>query len=58
MQNENNGKVNCGNGKRSSSCFECEKTTRNPEAWCGGDCEWDNFFEECHLKSTNSDEDW
>ena len=58
MQNGNNGKVDCGNGKRSNFCFECEQTAQNPEAWCGGDCEWDNFFEECNLKSMNSDEDW
>ena len=43
------GKTDCGNGVRSDSCSEC-KRSGEPEEWCGGDCRWDNLFDECKPK--------
>jgi len=43
------GKTDCGNGVRSDSCSEC-KRSGEPEKWCGGDCRWDNLFDECKPK--------
>ena len=61
MQTENEGIIDCGNGKRSDSCLECGSNVKNgsnPDEWCGGDCKWDDFFDTCELASTDGDDNW
>ena len=42
--------IDCGNGKGAISCQGCKSTVTNAKNWCGGDCEWDHFLEECVTK--------
>jgi len=57
IQSNNEGEIDCGNGKRADSCGNCKQIGVNAEQWCGGDCEWDDFFSQCNQKLTNSDDD-
>ena len=54
---KNGGEIDCGNGKRANSCGKCKQSDINGEQWCGGDCEWDDFFSQCNQKLMNHDED-
>ena len=49
------GQVDCGNGKRAHSCSECKENGQSHQ-WCGGDCTWDELFEECEKKPDDNQE--
>ena len=42
IQSNNEGEIDCGNGKRADSCGNCKQSGVNAEQWCGGDCEYNN----------------
>jgi len=58
IETENEGKLDCGNGKRANTCGECKKDEESPEDRCSGDCKWDNLFNECNPKSKYNEDDW
>ena len=57
IQSNNEGEIDCGNGKRADSCGNCKQSGVNAELWCGGDCEWDDFFSQCNQKIMSCDDD-